>query len=96
MEYNLFCFTLLLVIWYANQSNYDTQTHKPIVSCGSPKSAAHARQLHLKCDLAPNGWDRLVGGDQVVIEVLREANHFNMPKNPAVKGLTAFIAKAMA
>ncbi|KAI0008778.1 polyketide synthetase PksP [Xylariaceae sp. FL0662B] len=52
--------------------------------------------LKKRTDLGPNGWDQLVGKDNITIEVLQKANHFSMMKGVAVDRVSSFIAKAMA
>ena len=51
--------------------------------------------LSKRSDLGPNGWDQLVGEENITIEVLRRANHFSMLKDTAEK-VSAFISSAMA
>jgi len=47
--------------------------------------------------LGPNGWDRLLGSDALVIQTLSNANHFNMCMDSGkARGVSAFIEDAMA
>ncbi|CAM1503350.1 Fc.00g081260.m01.CDS01 [Cosmosporella sp. VM-42] len=64
-----------------------------------PTDPANLRWLLRKrtvADLGPNGWDQLVGADNITINVLGDSNHFSMLKEPAARGVSTFIAKAMA
>lgn len=56
--------------------------------------------LNNRTDLGPNGWDGLVGGGEVRIEVIEEANHFSLMggdkgKKGKVNELRAFLERAM-
>ena len=46
-------------------------------------------------DLGPNGWDRLVGRENLSIEVIEGAHHFNMLNEPSAGRLSFFIRKAL-
>ncbi|UNI23894.1 Type I Iterative PKS [Purpureocillium takamizusanense] len=46
--------------------------------------------------LGPNGWDQLVGRENMTIEKLQGAHHFNMLNEPSAKGVSEFLARAMA
>jgi len=46
--------------------------------------------------LGPNGWDQLVGHENMTIERLHGAHHFNMLNEPSAKGVSEFLARAMA
>ncbi|PNY22479.1 Polyketide synthase [Tolypocladium capitatum] len=62
-----------------------------------PSDPPNVRWLLLKrTNLGPNGWDRLVGRDNMTIEVLEGANHFSMLKETTAKRVSAFISRAMA
>lgn len=63
---------------------------------GDPPNLRWLLRKRTAADLGPNGWDRLVGRDNITIEVLREGNHFTMLKEPAAKRVSAFITKAIA
>ncbi|KAI1084276.1 polyketide synthetase PksP [Whalleya microplaca] len=52
--------------------------------------------LKKRIDLGPNGWDQLVGANNITIEVLRGANHFTMMKEDAADQVSRFIAQAMS
>ncbi|OJJ48191.1 hypothetical protein ASPZODRAFT_150471 [Penicilliopsis zonata CBS 506.65] len=45
--------------------------------------------------LRENGWDVLVGRENMHIQVLQQANHFTMLKAPAVSQMSMFLARAM-
>lgn len=47
-------------------------------------------------DLGPNGWDRLVRGEDITIQVLEEANHFNMMDKSVIGRVSRFIKEALA
>ena len=46
-------------------------------------------------DFGSNGWDRLLGTKDSVIETMDDTNHFTMMAGEKVKELAAFIRKAM-
>ena len=48
-----------------------------------------------RTDFASNGWDRLLGIEDLVIETIDDANHFTMMAGEKVKELAAVIRKAM-
>ncbi|KAL1854109.1 Type I Iterative PKS [Paecilomyces lecythidis] len=53
--------------------------------------------LNDRIDMGPNGWDTLVGPDNVAaIEAIEGANHFTMMKGDKGAQLSTFIGKAMA
>ncbi|KFY50435.1 hypothetical protein V496_09344 [Pseudogymnoascus sp. VKM F-4515 (FW-2607)] len=66
------------------------------IRAGDPPNLKWLLRKRSAEDLGPNGWDKLVGRENITIEVLEEANHFSMVKSPAANGVSDFIAKAMA
>ena len=60
---------------------------------GAPKEMKWL--LNNRTDFSPNGWDRLLNGDDMVIETMDNANHFTMMAGEKVKELAVFIRKAM-
>jgi naphtho-gamma-pyrone polyketide synthase len=52
--------------------------------------------LENRTDFGPNGWDALLGRDDVVIETLDNANHFSMMEGEKVVELARFLERAMA
>ncbi|KAL4745243.1 hypothetical protein BDW72DRAFT_211629 [Aspergillus terricola var. indicus] len=46
--------------------------------------------------LGTNGWEVLVGKENIHVEVLQEANHFTMLKEPAARRVSSLLAKAVA
>ncbi|KAJ6445401.1 Protein phosphatase 2C [Purpureocillium lavendulum] len=46
--------------------------------------------------LGPNGWDQLVGRDNMTIERLHGAHHFNMLNEPSANGSAVFVDNEMA
>ena len=51
--------------------------------------------LNNRTDFGSNGWERLLGTDDLVIEAMDDANHFTMMAGGKVKELAVFIRKAM-
>ena len=51
--------------------------------------------LNNRKDFGDNGWERLLGTDDLVIETMDDANHFTMMAGDKVKELAVFICKAM-
>ncbi|EFY92556.1 polyketide synthetase PksP [Metarhizium acridum CQMa 102] len=51
--------------------------------------------LHRRAALDANGWDQLVGKDNVVVDVVEGAHHFNMLKQPGARQVTDFIRRAV-
>lgn len=49
-----------------------------------------------EASLGANGWDALVAKENIHVEVLQEANHFTMLKQPAARHVRSFLARAMA
>ncbi|THC96964.1 hypothetical protein EYZ11_003572 [Aspergillus tanneri] len=47
-------------------------------------------------DLGPNGWDQLLGRNNIKIESVSNANHFTMVREPAAADLVAIIRRAMS
>lgn len=45
--------------------------------------------------LGTNGWEVLVGKENIHVEVLQDANHFTMLKEPAARRVSSVLAKAM-
>lgn len=66
------------------------------ISAGDPPNLKWLLRKRSVEGLGPNGWDKLVGRENITIEVLEEANHFSIVKSPAANGVSDFIAKAMA
>lgn len=63
---------------------------------GSPDPREMLWLLNNRTDLGPNGWDTLVGPQNVGgITVMEGANHFTMTRGEKAKELAAFIANAM-
>lgn len=63
---------------------------------GSPDPREMLWLLNNRTDLGPNGWDTLVGPQNVGgITVMEGANHFTMTRGEKAKELAAFIAGAM-
>lgn len=64
---------------------------------GSPDPREMLWLLNNRTDLGPNGWDTLVGPQNVGgITVMEGANHFTMTRGEKAKELAAFIASAMS
>ncbi|KAJ5104649.1 hypothetical protein NUU61_001996 [Penicillium alfredii] len=64
---------------------------------GSPDPREMLWLLNNRTDLGPNGWDSLVGPNNVGgITVMEGANHFTMTRGEKAKELAAFMANAMA
>lgn len=51
--------------------------------------------LHDRTSFGPNGWDQLVGGDKLRIQVLEGANHFTMMDGLQGERLTQFLAASL-
>jgi naphtho-gamma-pyrone polyketide synthase len=63
---------------------------------GSPDPREMLWLLNNRTDLGPNGWDTLVGPQNVGgITILEGANHFTMTRGEKAKELAAFMANAM-
>jgi len=63
---------------------------------GSPDPREMLWLLNNRTDLGPNGWDTLVGPQNVGgITVMEGANHFTMTRGEKAKELAAFMANAM-
>lgn len=52
--------------------------------------------LENRKDFGPNGWDGLLGRNDLVIETMSDANHFSMMTSDKVKELARFLERAMA
>ena len=52
--------------------------------------------LNNRTDFGSNGWDTLLGGADVVVETLGNANHFTLMQGAKVVELARFVARAMA
>ncbi|KAL2132536.1 hypothetical protein VTI74DRAFT_3696 [Chaetomium olivicolor] len=46
--------------------------------------------------LRANGWDALVGKESIMVEVVKEAHHFNLLQKPAVERVSRFVARAVS
>ena len=74
--------------------------------CNKPDDPRPARQnddpkemwwlIENRKDMGPNGWDSLVGGENLNIESMQEANHFTMMQGKNGQILANFIARSMA
>jgi naphtho-gamma-pyrone polyketide synthase len=63
---------------------------------GSPDPREMLWLLNNRTDLGPNGWDTLVGPQNVGgITIMEGANHFTMTRGEKAKELAAFMANAM-
>ncbi|KAK4692542.1 hypothetical protein P7C71_g4683, partial [Lecanoromycetidae sp. Uapishka_2] len=51
--------------------------------------------LNNRTDFGPNGWDALLGGGEVVVETLENANHFTLMEGGKAMELARFIERAM-
>ena len=51
--------------------------------------------LNNRTDFGSNGWERLLGTDDLVIETMDDANHFTMMAGDKVKELAVWVRKAM-
>ncbi|KAL9101302.1 MAG: hypothetical protein Q9163_003414 [Psora crenata] len=51
--------------------------------------------LNNRTDFGPNGWDALLGGSDVIVETLDDANHFTLMQGQKVLELARFVEKAM-
>lgn len=52
--------------------------------------------LYNRTNHGPNGWDKLLGNESLVIETMYDANHFTMMKGENAGKLAGFIQRAMA
>lgn len=52
--------------------------------------------LNNRTDFGPNGWDALLGGGEVVVETLENANHFSLMGGEKAVELARFVERAMA
>lgn len=68
----------------------------PPAEDGSPDPREMQWLLNNRTDLGPNGWDTLVGAENVGgITIMEGANHFTMTHGEKAKELAAFMANAM-
>lgn len=51
--------------------------------------------LNNRTDFGPNGWDALLGGGDVVVETLDNANHFSLMEGEKALELARFVERAM-
>lgn len=51
--------------------------------------------LNNRTDFGPNGWDALLGGGDVFVETLRDANHFSLMEGKKALELARFMERAM-
>ncbi|KAF5676169.1 polyketide synthase [Fusarium heterosporum] len=51
--------------------------------------------LNNRTDLGPNGWDNLVGADNIRIRTIEDANHFTLLREPVVSSLCGMIREAL-
>ncbi len=51
--------------------------------------------LNNRTDFGPNGWDGLLGGAEVVVETLENANHFSLMGGEKAVELARFVERAM-
>lgn len=51
--------------------------------------------LNNRTDFGPNGWDTLLGGSEVVVETLDNANHFTLMEGGKAVELARFLERAM-
>ena len=51
--------------------------------------------LNNRTDLSSNGWDKLVGGAECVIETLENANHFSLMQGERADGVSRFLERAL-
>ncbi|KID73891.1 Conidial yellow pigment biosynthesis polyketide synthase [Metarhizium brunneum] len=51
--------------------------------------------LHRRAVVDANGWDELVGGENVVMDVVEGAHHFNMLKEQGARQVTDFLRRAV-
>lgn len=51
--------------------------------------------LNNRTDFGPNGWDALLGGGEVVVETIEDANHFSLMEGEKVLELARFLERAL-
>ena len=51
--------------------------------------------LNNRTDFGPNGWDLLLGREDVVVEILKNANHFSLMEGEKALDLARFVERAM-
>ncbi|KAM0351780.1 hypothetical protein ACHAPU_002292 [Fusarium lateritium] len=51
--------------------------------------------LNNRTDLGPNGWDDLIGADNIRIRTIEDANHFTLLREPVVSSLCGMIREAL-
>jgi len=52
--------------------------------------------LNNRTDFGPNGWDRLLGGGKVVVETMKDANHFSLMVGENAAQLSRFVERALS
>ncbi|KAJ5153182.1 polyketide synthetase PksP [Penicillium canariense] len=72
------------------------QDNSIVIQPGDPINMRWLLQTRTESDLGPNGWDRLVGRSNITIEVIGDANHFSMMKEPAVGRVADFMRAALS
>lgn len=82
------------IIWAQDGVCKDPNSPRPESRPDDPREMKWL--LNNRTDLGPNGWDTLVGNDQVFITSMRDANHFTMMEGDKARELSKFIARALA
>ena len=81
------------LIWAHDGVCKSPESPRPEVREDDPKEMLWL--LNNRTDFGSNGWDRLLGTDDLIIETMYNANHFSMMAGENVEELAAFICKAM-
>ncbi|ORY07765.1 hypothetical protein BCR34DRAFT_603760 [Clohesyomyces aquaticus] len=82
------------IIWAEDGVCKDGSIPRPDERADDPREMKWL--LNNRTDLGPNGWDTLVGRQQVKITSMKAANHFTMMAGDKAKELSQFIAGALA
>ncbi|KAL9114954.1 MAG: hypothetical protein Q9227_001197 [Pyrenula ochraceoflavens] len=82
----------VFMIWARDGLVKDPKDSKMPRSAGEAKSVKFL--LDNRTDFGPNGWERLLGADNISTETV-EGNHFTMIQKPGVQQLPALIRRAL-
>ncbi len=81
------------IIWALDGVCKDISDPRPVARPDDTKEMSWL--IENRTELGPNGWDQLVGEDNITIETVRGANHFSMVREPGAAILAGIIRNAL-
>ena len=81
------------IIWARDGVCKHPNDPRPAMGANDPKEMKWL--LNNRTDFGSNGWDQLLGAENLVIETMDDANHFTMMAGDKVREVSDFIKKAL-